>query len=110
MLDATDRMNSDTGFASLLGVQPEIDVIERLASLNPPATSDGKKKLQTVSKDKKMPETAPERPEIEYPCTWVYKVIGEDKNLNGILDPGEDTNGNGIIDSPVELVTQVANR
>lgn len=21
----------------------------------------------------------PEKPEIEYPCTWVYKVIGEDQ-------------------------------
>jgi len=36
------------------------------------------------------------------------RIIGEDKNLNGILDPGEDANGNGIIDSTVELVTQVA--
>lgn len=23
----------------------------------------------------------PERPEIEYPCTWVYKVIGVDCSL-----------------------------
>ncbi|MDD5594722.1 MAG: prepilin-type N-terminal cleavage/methylation domain-containing protein [Candidatus Omnitrophica bacterium] len=38
------------------------------------------------------------------------RVIGEDLNLNGVLDPGEDTNGNGIIDSPVELVTRIANR
>jgi len=38
------------------------------------------------------------------------RIIGEDLNLNGTLDAGEDTNGNGIIDSPVELVTQIANR
>jgi hypothetical protein len=38
------------------------------------------------------------------------RVIGEDANLNGVLDSGEDANGNGIIDSTVELVTQVANR
>lgn len=38
------------------------------------------------------------------------RIIGEDVNLNGLLDAGEDTNGNGIIDSTVELVTQVANR
>jgi len=38
------------------------------------------------------------------------RVIGEDKNLNGILDAGEDINGNGMIDSTVELATQVANR
>ncbi|MCP4343675.1 MAG: DUF493 domain-containing protein [Desulfobulbaceae bacterium] len=28
-----------------------------------------------------MPEGTPERPDIEYPCTWVYKVIGEDCSL-----------------------------
>lgn len=28
-----------------------------------------------------MPEGAPERPDIDYPCTWVYKVIGEDCSL-----------------------------
>jgi len=39
------------------------------------------------------------------------KVIGEDTNLNGVLDVGEDTIiANNIIDSTVELVTQVANR
>ena len=38
-------------------------------------------------------------------------VIGEDKNLNGVLNAGEDTAPfNGIIDSPVEIVTQIANR
>jgi len=38
------------------------------------------------------------------------KIMGEDVNLNGRLDSGEDTNGNGIIDSPMELITQIANR
>lgn len=38
------------------------------------------------------------------------RVIGEDKNLNGILDAGEDINGNGIIDSPVKFITRVVNR
>lgn len=23
----------------------------------------------------------PERPAIDYPCTWIYKVIGEDRSL-----------------------------
>lgn len=27
------------------------------------------------------PQGSTERPEIEYPCTWVYKVIGEDCSL-----------------------------
>ncbi len=37
------------------------------------------------------------------------RIIGEDKNLNGILDAGEDTNGNGQLDSPVEMTTQIYN-
>ncbi len=36
------------------------------------------------------------------------KIIGEDKNLNGILDSGEDLNGNGRLDSTLELVTLIA--
>jgi len=38
------------------------------------------------------------------------RIIGEDLNLNGVLNSGEDANGNGIIDSTVKLVTQIANR
>ena len=38
------------------------------------------------------------------------RVIGEDVNLNGVLDENEDANDNGIIDSPVEMVTRIANR
>jgi len=34
-------------------------------------------------------------------------VVGEDKNLNGVLDAGEDQNGNGIIDSIVEIVSAI---
>ena len=33
------------------------------------------------------------------------RVIGEDKDLDGVLDAGEDTNANGQIDSPAQLVT-----
>jgi putative lipoic acid-binding regulatory protein len=29
----------------------------------------------------KLPPDLPERPEINYPCTWVYKVIGENSTL-----------------------------
>ena len=35
------------------------------------------------------------------------KIIGEDSNLNGLVDAGEDKNGNGMIDSPVQLVSYV---
>ena len=33
------------------------------------------------------------------------RVIGEDKDLDGQLDPGEDQNGNGKLDSLVQLST-----
>ncbi len=35
------------------------------------------------------------------------RVIGEDTNLNGVLDTGEDKNGNGQIDSSIEMVTKI---
>jgi prepilin-type N-terminal cleavage/methylation domain-containing protein len=38
------------------------------------------------------------------------RVMGEDTNLNGVLNAGEDKNNNTIIDSPVQLVTLIANR
>jgi len=38
------------------------------------------------------------------------RVIGEDQNLNGVLNTGEDTNGNGYIDSPVGLSARMTNR
>jgi len=30
---------------------------------------------------KNQPDQLPERPKIEYPCVWVYKVIGQDCTL-----------------------------
>ena len=56
--------------------------------------------------------TNPELLQVTISVCWRQgnRVIGEDTNLNGVLDVGEDTNGNGIIDSPVQLVTQIANR
>ncbi len=38
------------------------------------------------------------------------RVIGEDKDLDGVLDAGDDTNGNGMLDSPVELVSYIYDR
>lgn len=49
LLDATDRMNDDTGMAAALGVQPQIDVIERMATLRS-SKSEGVLKLLAVSK------------------------------------------------------------
>ncbi len=39
------------------------------------------------------------------------RIIGEDINLNGNLDPGEDVNPtNGRLDSPAQIVTLMAER
>ncbi len=35
------------------------------------------------------------------------RVVGEDTNLNGVVNAGEDKNANGILDSPVELATYI---
>jgi len=57
-------------------------------------------------------DTNPELLKVTISVCWRQgnKVIGEDANLNSVLDSGEDANGNGIIDSPVQLVTLIANR
>lgn len=38
------------------------------------------------------------------------RIVGEDLDLDGILDPGEDKNGNGELDSPVHLRTLLTRR
>lgn len=35
------------------------------------------------------------------------RQIGEDKNLNGVLDAGEDTNANGQLDSYVQITSNI---
>lgn len=37
------------------------------------------------------------------------RIVGEDLDLDGVLDGGEDSNGNGRLDSPVQLVTYIFN-
>lgn len=38
------------------------------------------------------------------------RIIGEDSNLNGVLDLGEDINGDSRLSSPVELTTIIARK
>lgn len=38
------------------------------------------------------------------------RMVGEDKNLNNVLDAGEDSNNNGALDSPIILKTMVARK
>jgi uncharacterized protein len=39
------------------------------------------KRIIMVRRNENPFQKSPERPEIEYPCKWVYKVIGEDCSL-----------------------------
>lgn len=56
--------------------------------------------------------TNPEFLRITVCVSWSQglRVIGEDKNLNGLINAGEDVNLNNILDSPVEIVSFLANR
>lgn len=57
--------------------------------------------------------TDPDLLEITVSICWRQRgnrIIGEDLDLDGVLDPGEDLNGNGIIDSPAQLVTLITAR
>lgn len=50
---------------------------------------------------------------ITVSVSWQQKnglIVGEDQNLNGILDPGEDADGNTYLSSPAQLVTAVYNK
>ena len=50
---------------------------------------------------------------LEVVISWNNKynrVVGEDKDLDGMLDAGEDANSNGKLDSSVELVTYLTRR
>jgi len=57
-------------------------------------------------------DTNPELIEVVVSVCWRQgnRIIGEDTDLDGVLDSGEDANGNGIIDSTVGLTTRIANR
>lgn len=52
--------------------------------------------------------TDPELVQVTVTFCWAQRnglIVGEDADLDGVLDAGEDTNGNGMLDSSVQLVT-----
>jgi len=57
-------------------------------------------------------DTNPDFLEATVSVSWRQgnRIIGEDVNLNGVLDAGENVDGNGILNSPAEVVTRIANR
>ena len=52
--------------------------------------------------------------QVEINVSWKNerndRIIGEDLDLDGVLDAGEDVNGNGKLDSPVKLITIIARK
>jgi len=55
-------------------------------------------------------DTDPNLLEVTISFCWQQnngRIIGEDANLNGVLDDGEDVNGNGFIDSPVQITSYI---
>ncbi|HOD13056.1 MAG TPA: hypothetical protein PKO44_08220 [Candidatus Omnitrophota bacterium] len=57
-------------------------------------------------------DTNPELLEVVVSICWRQgeRAIGEDVNLDGVLSADEDLNNNNIVDSPVHMVTRIANR
>lgn len=55
-------------------------------------------------------DTNPQLLEVEVQVHWALgrQAIGEDQNINGVLDPGEDVNNNGRMDSPASLTTLIS--
>ena len=50
---------------------------------------------------------------VEIDVSWKNdntRIIGEDTDLDGVLDAGEDLNSNGKLDSPVKIITYIAQR
>lgn len=50
--------------------------------------------------------------EVTATFTWQQKngrIVGEDLNMNGIINSGEDVNNNNILDSPVTVATAIYN-
>ena len=55
----------------------------------------------------------PDLLEVEVVVSWQDKnnrIVGEDTDLDGVLDIGEDTNGNGRLDSIVAISSWLADR
>lgn len=54
----------------------------------------------------------PDLLEITICFSWKQKngrIIGEDSDLDGVLDSGEDTNSDGRLSSPAEVITYIYN-
>lgn len=63
--------------------------------------------------DDPLSMTQPNFLEVVVVISWegsFGRIIGEDTNLNGVLNSGEDTNGSGLLDSPVSVMDIITKR
>lgn len=67
--------------------------------------------IQIRSADSRTPAN-PSLLDLHVAVTWSMqrRLIGEDRNANGILDLGEDANNNGWMDSVAMVSTRIARR
>lgn len=78
------------------------------ANFNPAGFSSGEAK-GAISINNSNPNLL----QVFISVSWMTRsnrVIGEDKNLNGVLNAGEDSNANGRLDSPGQIATLMAQR
>lgn len=55
----------------------------------------------------------PDLLEVTVSFAWIQKngrVVGEDQDLDGVLDAGEDTDLNNVLSSPAQAVTYIYDR
>jgi len=60
-----------------------------------------------------MDATNPDLLVVKIVASWQTRndrIMGEDQNLNGVLDAGEDQNGNGEIDSSTSIESMITKR
>ena len=95
-LEEIKRM-SFTGLSALNGTRFE---------LNGFASSDAEGVVEVSDADAMYPDL--KRVRIIVSFRSHNRIIGEDTNLNGILNAGEDVNGNARLDSSLELVSLIA--
>ena len=77
-------------------------------NFNPPGFSSGEAK-GAISINNSNPNLL----QVFVSVSWrtrANRVVGEDKNLNGVLNTGEDSNANGRLDSPGQIATLMAQR
>jgi len=109
-----DELSRNTSIA-LQESQNKIEAIKNTAYDQIVATYDNQTFTPTGLNGKgviTIDDTNPKLMLITVTFCWKQRnnrLMGEDTNLNGVLNVGEDKNGNGVMDSPVQLIAYIYN-